>query len=105
MGIRVSCCLSAYIDKLCFYLPKLTGMHVTFGSFPVETCEMCVAVYLPNLICVSDHYTFYFWSKQRGLVACFKLCCASTVSDFVDFYYRIGFQLVSIFSALGRFLW
>lgn len=58
MGIRVSCCLSAYIDKLCFYLPKLTGMHVTFGSFPVETCEMCVAVYLPNLICVSDHYTF-----------------------------------------------
>lgn len=30
-------------------------------------------------------------------MVCFKLCCESTVSDFVDFYYRMWFQLVSIF--------
>lgn len=37
------------------------------------------------------------WSKQRALVACFKLYCVNTMSDFVDFYYRMWFQLVNIF--------
>jgi len=51
----------------------------------------------PNLVHLSDDYTSSLWNKQRVLVRCSKLNCMSTMSDFVEFYYRIGFQLVNIF--------